>query len=100
MRAGVGSAGRVRKVPESSGAAALTGACDCFEHWLVTTLRKKNGPCSHTWHKDSYIYIYIHIHIYTYIYIDILVCIYDTAVGDTTEAYFFENKLDSAHRVS
>ena len=37
--------------------------------------RKRHGPCSQTWHKDSYmniyiyIYIYRHRHIYIYIYI-------------------------------
>ena len=45
---------RQGSVPDSS-----EQPCDCFEHWLVTTLstwakplRKKSGPCSQAWHKD------------------------------------------------
>ena len=92
VRAGVGSGGRVRKVPESesSGAATLTGAamwlfwtldCDHVVHMGKATAQKKmvrvvkHGIRIHTHtHKNVYIYIYIWYMIIT-------------AVGDTTKAY-------------
>ena len=60
--AGVGTGGRVRKVPESYGLvcclATLSGALfwtpfgDNIVHMGKTTAQKKWRPCSQTWHKD------------------------------------------------
>ena len=70
MYAGVGSGGRVQKVPESSG---QNQPCDCFHHGdsivhmgKTTAQKGANGVKEGIRHRD----------------------VYATAVGDITKAYF------------